>query len=159
MEEPLSINKEQFRALIKEVLEELDLYSKSAEELLMLTAATESHLGTYLTQVGGPARGVCQMEPATEKDIWNNYLKYKPDLAKRVSETAGTNTSLALKANLVYQIVMARIHYLRVKSPLPHHKDIEALASYWKSHYNTKLGKGTVKKAIESYEYYVREEA
>lgn len=47
-------------------------------ELLLLTCAAESAMGKYIMQVGGPARGIFQMEPNTEKDIWENWLKYKP---------------------------------------------------------------------------------
>ena len=155
LEEGVAIDKEQFRALIKDVLEELDLYSKSAVEQLMLTSATESHLGTYIQQIRGVAQGAFQMEPATEKDIWNNYLRYKPELAERVKDVCGTDKPFALKADLVYQIAMARVHYLRVPTPLPPHDDVIALATYWKDHYNTRLGKGTVEKAVESYEVYV----
>jgi len=157
--EIMSIDKDQLRQLIRDVLVEIDLHSDSAEELLMMTAATESHLGRYIEQVGGPAEGVFQAEPATIEDIWDNYLGYRPELPTRVIDVIGGGglSKFALRANLTYQIIMARIHYLRVKARLPAADDIGGLASYWKTHYNTKLGKGTVKKAIESYEYYVKE--
>jgi hypothetical protein len=57
-----------------------------------------------------------------------------------------------LRRNLAYAIVMARVHYLRVPSPLPDATDVPALAAYWKKHYNTHLGSGTVVKAIKKYE-------
>jgi hypothetical protein len=43
---------------------------------------------------------------------------------------------------------MCRLHYRRVAEPLPAAKDTEAMAAYWKAHYNTPLGKGTVEKAL-----------
>ena len=50
---------------------------------------------------------------------------------------------------------MCRVHYLRVRESLPQSSDINALAQYWKVHYNTIHGKGTVQKAIDAYAKYV----
>ena len=58
--------KEHLREMIQFVLMKYDLYSRNAEELLMLTAACESNLGHYFKQLGGgPALGIFQVEPAT----------------------------------------------------------------------------------------------
>lgn len=149
-----NVNPNQLRELITAVLVELDLYSANACELLMLTAAQESHLGYYIKQVGsGPAKGIFQMEPSTEKDIWKNYLKYKPDLAKRVGAMLGEADweSLQLTGNLLYQIAMARVHYYRRPEALPSRNNVDAMARYWKKHYNTHLGKGTVYEAVKNY--------
>jgi len=151
----------QLRQLIEEVLIELRLNSTNAVELLMLTAAQESHLGHYLMQVNnGPAKGIFQMEPATEKDIWENYLAYKEDLRKSVHSLMGAANfdHLQLKGNLLYQIAMARIHYLRVYEKLPNHLDVMAMARYWKKYYNTYLGKGRVEDAMYNYRRLVYEE-
>lgn len=149
----MAFDKRQFRALITAVLKEAGMYSDSAVELLMLTAAVESQLGTYLTQINGPARGVFQMEPATEKDLWRNYLEYQEATAKTVSryDSAGADD---LYWNLGYQIILARVHYLRVSEALPPADDVVALAKYWKKYYNTHLGKGDIDKAIEAYTRY-----
>lgn len=157
------MDKRQLSEMINTVLIYLDptiRYSPVANDLLMLTAATESHLGTYWRQLGGPARGIFQMEPATEKDIWANFLTYKQPLLKLVKDLLGpANFNFpALQWNLAYQIAMARVHYFRVKAPLPSYKShvdsheaVFALADYWKEHYNTHLGKGTPKKAYDDY--------
>jgi hypothetical protein len=132
----------QFRDhIIKPTLLNLDLYSKAAERLLLGTALTESGL-TFLKQFGeGPALGVYQMEPNTEQDIWNNYLNYRDDLADKIRELKiGMNTELI--GNLYYATAMCRIHYLRVPKPLPDEEDIAAMSNYWKTYYNSGLGKG-----------------
>ncbi len=151
------MDKNQLRNLIHVVLGEIGLYSEDAVELLMLTAATESNLGYYLVQKGGgPARGIFQMEPDSENDIWVNYLRYKPKLKGVISEAFPISGSLLdeMEINLGYQIAMARIHYLRVPEKLPSKKDTHAMALYWKRYYNTYLGKGTTEKAIGKYERY-----
>lgn len=154
------IDKEQLRDLIEQVLHYLEPeipYSETAVELLMLTAAQESHLGTYLKQLGeGPARGIFQMEPATESDIYENYLKYKTELNGKILDLHGTVAIGEgfvldpLQVNLAYQIAMARVHYRRVSDPLPE-IEVTALAAYWKKHYNTRLGRGTVEEAVHNY--------
>ena len=147
----MSIEADQLRTLIKEVLVYLGHYSESAVELLMLTAAVESNCGTYIEQVNGPARGIFQMEPATEKDIWKNWLVYHGDMESAVLQIMLMYADWDLRANLVYQIAMARIHYLRVAERLPGSKDVIAMASYWKQYYNTLKGKGTKEKARQKY--------
>lgn len=146
----------QLRMLIEEVLIELGppLNSPDAVELLLLTAAQESHLGYYIVQVGnGPAKGIFQMESATAKDIWKNFLKYKPDIARSVDALTGVACwdDLQLKGNLLYQIAMARVHYYRRPEPLPSKDDHVGMAEYWKKHYNTHLGKGTIEEALKNY--------
>ena len=138
--------------IIRPTLKRIGHYSRSAEELLMLTAATESVMGKYIHQVGGPALGIYQMEPATARDIWANYLAYKRPLADEIrnwGEGPGP-----LPGNLYYATAMARVHYLRVPEGLPSAMDEWGLAKYWKDHYNTHLGKGTVEKAVEMYREY-----
>lgn len=144
--------------VIRPTLDHIGLWSESAEELLMLTAAQESAMGRYLRQITGPAVGVFQMEPATHKDHWANYLAYKPDLAERVlGLRLGWTDDRAqeMAGNLYYAAAMARVHYRRNPNALPRAQDVRGLAAYWKAAYNTPLGHGTVEQAIESYKRYV----
>jgi len=147
----------QLRELIRTILIEADLYSEDAVELLMMTAAVESRLGYYIKQINGPARGIFQMEPATEKDLWKNYLEYRPSRAEVIARF-DTSDDRDLWYNLGYQILLARMHYVRVPKPLPPHNDLFAMARYWKEFYNTYQGAGTVQKAVEAYERYCLKE-
>lgn len=161
------MNKYQLRDAIKDVLYYLHPsvpYSGTAVELLMFTAAAESDLGNYIKQIQGPALGIFQMEPATERDIWAHFLnrrlwrgKVKDLMFREVRLFNMSN----LKYNLAYAIAMARIHYFRVSEKLPDVKfksdglptqsGIDELARYWKKYYNTRLGKGTVAEAANKY--------
>ena len=89
----------QIRSLvIRPALSKINLWSPSAEELVLGTAIVESGL-TYIRQWGdGPA--VC------------------------------------------------RLCYYRKAEALPEAGDIEGQGQYWKAHYNTPLGKGTVTKYV-----------
>jgi len=131
--------------VIRPTLIEIGLQSTAAEQLLLGTAMQESEL-VHRRQLGnGPARGFFQMEPATHNDIWENFLKFKKDLAKKVTNLMSSPTAdkiEQLETNDRYACAMARVHYLRAKGALPAANDIKGMANYWKQHYNTPLGAG-----------------
>lgn len=157
----MSFDCDQFRALIRSTLQMTkDLWSPEAEELLLGTAAHESHLGTYLRQIKGPARGAFGMEPANERDIWNNYLTFRPDRVDELGFICGVvmPSDSALEADLRYQILMARLHYRRIKQPLPHIDDLSGQAEYWDRHYNRNPHKGWPRQYIADYLRLVRPE-
>lgn len=149
------IDVKQFRDIIVvPALKEIGLHSDAAVELVLGTAIQESRL-QYLKQLGnGPALGVFQMEPATHNDIWQNYLKYKADLAVKVGRLAHTIAPHALATDLLYAAAMCRVHYLRVPAALPPQGDYEAQAAYWKEFYNTHLGAGTEEEYLENWQSY-----
>ncbi len=153
----MSFYKLQFRDLIADTLDEIGLYSEDATNLLLGTAAQESHFGTYLRQLkSGPALGVFQMEPNTYKDIWNRYITYKQDLHIKIKdaiEAPLTPSCDDMVWNLKLAIIMARVHYLRVKESLP--TEISGYAKYWKKYYNTYLGAGTEEEFIRNYKEFV----
>lgn len=148
------INPDQLREyVIRPVLKTLDLYSQQAEELLLLTAAHESKLGYFLHQVGGPALGIYQCEPATHDDCWTNFLAYKPKLAELVREWGGSAETMT--GNLFYATAIARCQYLRDPEPLPFASDVRGMANYWKRVWNTSQGRGTPDQAFDAYKRFV----
>ncbi|MAF34299.1 hypothetical protein CMO91_00465 [Candidatus Woesearchaeota archaeon] len=159
----MSLDLGQFRDLVvRPTLKEFGMYSEAAEQLLMGTIAQESR-GTYLKQLGnGPALGLFQMEPNTHEDIWLNYLKYRPTTQEELlAQVPSASHDYALMhhvppheelvSNLKYATIMCRLHYRRVPKSLPKAGDIEGLARYWKEHYNTALGAGTVEEFCENF--------
>jgi len=154
----MGINKNQLEQLIINTLMEIKLCSPSAVNLLLGTAAQESHMGKYIKQLQGPAVGIFQMEPATHDDIWDNYLKYiSRSTINNIYNSAKTDFSDSdmLEYNLKYAIIMCRLHYRRVKERLPKYDDLNALAQYWKKYYNTWMGKGTTEQFINNFERFV----
>lgn len=129
----------------------LQLSGRAVEELLVGTAIHESGDGRSLDQVRGPALSPWQMEPATHDDIWANFLAFRADLMARTKSLAAPGVGLLtqLPGNLIYAAGMARLRYYRVKDALPGVGDIQAQASYWKAHYNTPSGAGTVQEYID----------
>lgn len=149
----MSLDPAALRAQIQATLTPLGLYSADAEELLMATCAQESLLGTYRSQVGGPARGIFQMETADHDDIWTNFLAYHFDLAAAVRGLSGqlSPTATDLVNNDAYAIAMARVHYARKPGALPAATDLAGLFHYYKQWYNTPLGAATQAEFNEHY--------
>lgn len=137
--------------IIAPVLERLGMYSKAAEDLLVGTACVESMCGYWLTQVNGPALGIYQMEPATHDSVWWNNLRYDTDRAEMVKRF-GLPDALSgqLSGNLFYATAMCRVHYwYRSADPIPQH--LIGQAEYWKEHWNTSSGAGTVEDYLAKY--------
>jgi len=143
----VSIHDRQLRDLIRRTLADVDLWSSAAENLLLGTCAQESRLGTYIRQLGGPALGIMQIEPATFQWLQGKYCKRFPEIA--------TAAAPQLEWDLRLSIIMARLRYLVVPSPLPAAGDMHGLAAYWKKYYNTEAGSGTLKEFAENYLRYV----
>lgn len=146
----MSYNRKQFESLIRRVLKETDeeLCSDSAVNLLLGTAAQESKFGTFLTQIKGPAIGCFQMEPTTFRWIQQKYENTYKTIKFRVPE--------AMEWDLRLAIIMCRLRYRPIAKALPEADDIQGLAEYWKTAYNTVSGRGTVGEFIANYNQYVR---
>ncbi len=156
----MGLNPSQLRMLvIRPALEHIDLWSMAAEELVLGTAAQESNF-TYLHQVKGPALGLFQMEPATYNDIWTRYLSTEGNthFRERLKELAGSIVipdPEVMVYNLRFAAAMCRIFYRRIKAKLPDAGDLEGQADYWKTYYNTRLGKGTPAQYAKAWQTYV----
>lgn len=149
------------RYIIEDTLRDMDkvkpgAYSEDAVALLLGTAAVESGMGYHLVQLGGgPGRGPLQVEPETEYDIWNNYLRYRTELRRfvvglmgqRASELRVNHTGQVIRKsklerdaplilaelthNFKYNTTMARIKYIRSSMKLPNRRDVRAMADCW----------------------------
>lgn len=140
--------------VVRPALQTLTLWSPDAENLVLETFAQESHCGFWLDQADkfdrdGPAYGPGQMEKITHDDIWQNYLLYQRDLSSAVRSLSILQDVEELRWNLLYAAAMTRVHYRRVKSPIP--SSLEGRAEYWKQHYNTPKGKGKPEEYIRNW--------
>lgn len=162
----MSINKAQLIDLVEDTLIEMALYSDEAKDLVLGTIAQESHFGTYIKQIKGPAKGIAQIEPYTHDDMWENFIRYKEDIqaylfsitsarSRKTYEGHQLPDASELVWNLKYSIAMCRVFYLRRPEPIP--KDLVGQAEYYKLHYNTNRGKATVEEYIKNYRRFVLE--
>lgn len=152
------IDPQQFRDLVvRPVLRDMRMWSLAAERLVLGTVAAESEMGYSLKQRGGgPAVGVCQMEPTTAKDLLKRYLSGRRDIDRRFQAAFQLLTdeyinwalvplariSEKIMSDLRFAVGLCRLRYWVVPEHLPEPHDVEALALYWKRHYNTALGAG-----------------
>ena len=116
-------------------------------------------------QVAG-AYGLCQAEPWTVKDMFENWRglnhtksEYWEALksflpAKNLLFVGQNQTAIAyeLQTNDGFSIATCRLHYKRKPSAIPRIGHPESLAVYWKAEYNTAKGKGTIDHFVELYE-------
>lgn len=141
----------QFKAdIVRPVLSALALPGDLEARVQLTTgiALVESGL-RYIRQVGGPALGICQMEPATHYDMWQTFFPSRPDLGHVVSGylparfSVGTVASAAaLEESLAYSVAMAACRFFRSPVLLPARGDAAAMCAAWKAGYNTSAGKG-----------------
>ena len=145
---------------IRPALQILEMGGPVAEQLVLGTAIQESLLVHRQQLGGGPALGLFQMEPATHDDCWENFLRFHPAIADKVRQTlAAGQQPIAdtMRVNDRYAAAMCRIRYRRVSDPLPAPNDMQALADYWKQHYNTPLGAGTPHEFLAKWPQYVND--
>ena len=118
---------------------------KDWTRLLCLTIATESNMGQLTKQIGGPARGITQVEPSTEKEALAWLSKRHPKTYEalsrlRVPAKVGIHEA---EYNMAYSIGLAYAVY-RMKKADPTKKSAKELAKLYKKHYNTYKGKATI---------------
>jgi hypothetical protein len=147
----MSINAKQLRELIiRPTLKDMGMWSESAENLLMGTAAQESHLGSQIKQLGGgPALGIYQCEPATHEDVASWAIR------KGLIRSSSGIDQDRLIYDLKYATMICRLHYYRVPKAIPDANDLDGLSNYWKVFYNSVKGKGTVDEFKENYVRFV----
>lgn len=153
------LNVEHLRDFVVEpVLKELNLWSLSAEQLVLGTGVHESNL-FYLHQIGGgDAVGLFQMQPDTYYDTWTNYLLYRPDLQELLRRFMSEHPfgPEQMAGNINFACAMCRIHYRRHPKKLPPANNARAMAEYWKLVYNTPLGAGSIESFEQSFTTYVQ---
>ena len=134
--------------------------SKNANFLSLCTAAIESKCGYYIKQVGGPALGIWQMEPATYRDIWyncdalgtNEFGKLMISMSNR--DDGIDKRMMSLVSNPMYACAMARLKYAMDPKPLPDYNNIRQVYDYYKRIYNTPLGASTYAKFKQAWLYH-----
>lgn len=130
--------------IVTPALTKIGLASPAAINLVTGIGLAESGYRTR-RQVGGPALGFWQMEPATEQDCWTNFLDYRPLLAALVCKLSGRReqeiTPQLLLNNDLYAAAMCRVKLYRSPKPLPSATCALALSLFHKEVYNTSLGK------------------
>ena len=149
--------------VIRPTLKHLNLWSPTAENLLLGTAAQESGLGEHLKMDNHRALGIYQITPRMHRNIWDNFLASQPDLASKVRGLASQHEFLQhphaeLATNLSYATAVALMVYLRRGKPLPSNSkdNPERLGRCWHNNFHSKP-QGTVDEFVSHYNALVRD--
>ena len=146
--------------IVRPILLRMEMWSEAAENLLWGTAVHESGGLRWIDQVTGPgdatpgpARGFYQIEPATLDDLYTSTLAFRPNLRALMwsfeAPRPGRHEQLA--TNPGYATAAARLLYWRIRAPLPAAEDLDGLARYWKTYWNTEKGRGTPAQFVMHY--------
>ena len=133
-----------------------------AHALLLRIAAVESRLEWRRQRRDGPGSGWWQVEPLTAADMlswmamrrhwraWARILCPSGAADRYFAADVGAHdwASIELQQRLIvdpfFACQMARVKLWRAPDPLPIQGDVRGQARYWKRHYNTELGAGTI---------------
>jgi len=134
---------------------------KAEIEMMLLTIAAESSFVHRMQFSGGPARGLCGMEPATVLDTFR-WLEGKTEYWKRLTSIWMGLKSIPfftpteeevgehLQKHDPFALALARLHYKMFPAKFP--EDLWNQATYWKKIWNTAAGAGTVDYAMIEWE-------
>ena len=144
--------KREIKEIIDWTLHELNMHSDDAVKLVYRTGMAETKYKHLIQMGGGPAIGFFQCEPATMRDIIDNYATYRPEIMSKLWALGydDKDAEMRLMGSIPLQVAFCRLKYRRDKHAIPSSDHMEAQASYWKRVYNTELGKGTVKHFMEA---------
>lgn len=121
----------------------------NADKLLLETAGAETLKGKLKDPTKYAGMGITQFDKMPFQDVKdrvrsidkikvNNYFDIDLDLVEWEH----------LRYNPLLAMIFTRLKYKKIKEVIP--KSLSGRAMYWKDHYNTLLGKGTVKHYIEA---------
>ena len=155
-----SIKTEQLKQTIIAVQERISIpTNNNTVDLILETSAVESLRGIFVKQTKGPARGILQMEPVTEKYLQKWLKQYHPIIYSEVMSFYNKSKSKEWNRthNVPYQIAMSTTYYWHRCGD-----DLISLietrnnrAKVWKQFYNTYKGKGTIAEYHKKAETYL----
>lgn len=122
----------------------------AAVYLLCETAAAETQYGTYADPTpNGAGRGLYQCDEMPFKDV---ISRARRDDIAAIKTAFDVDLTIAQWNDLNYSpllaTIVARLHYKLRPGAIP--LSLQGRAQYWKTYYNSVLGKGTVEHYIAS---------
>ncbi len=114
----------------------------TAIEMIIETAIAETGLGQIEDKTVGAGMGITQFDDKPFQDIRDRNQKLRPKILKDLGIDINLVEWDDLRYNQFLALLFTRLHYWLKGDPIP--QTIEERAKYWKLHYNTALGKGTV---------------
>lgn len=119
----------------------------TAVEMIIETAIAETGLGRIEDKTDGAGMGITQFDKIPFADVRDRSIKLRPAILKELGVDIAKVNWDDLRYNIFLSLLFARLLYWLKGDPIP--ATIEERAKYWKLHYNTKDGKGTVEHYLE----------
>ena len=129
--------------------------TEEARNLVFETGVAESDY-SHLEQIGGgPGISFWQLELGTVCDIWENFILYRKPYIEAMYKLGLIENDLtfSILTNISLACAFCRIFYRRMPGPIP--GSLPGRAAYWKKHYNTAKGKGSVDRYIATNMKYI----
>lgn len=120
---------------------------ETAVHMIIETAVAETGLGKIEDKTDAAGMGITQFDKIPFADVRDRCIKLKPQIEKDLGVDITKVDWDDLRYNIFLSLLFARLLYWLKGEPIP--KTIEERAAYWKLHYNTPLGKGTVEHYLE----------
>ncbi|MFY4767444.1 hypothetical protein ACOTV5_02300 [Aliarcobacter butzleri] len=120
---------------------------ETAVEMIIETAVTETGLGRIKDTTDAAGMGITQFDKIPFADVRDRCIKLKSKIEKELGVDITKVEWDDLRYNIFLSLLFARLLYWLKGDPIP--QTIQERAAYWKLHYNTKLGKGTVEHYLE----------
>lgn len=115
----------------------------AAENLLIETASAETNIGKTLDRTWMAGIGIMQFDRIGFDDV---KMRTPQRLKMKVLQRFGVDIDRAEHTDLRYSpllsVIFARLKYRLIPDPIP--QTLEERGLYWKKHYNSYAGKGTV---------------
>lgn len=121
---------------------------EEAVRLLCETAVAETLCGTLPDRTrNGAGRGVTQIDEVPFYDTIKRASQHDVDVLEKAFDFNLRDLKwIEITYSPLLAMVVCRLHYKLRPGAIP--KTVEGRAEYWKTHYNTVLGKGNVKDYI-----------
>lgn len=120
----------------------------TAKEQIIETAIAETGLGQIEDKTPNSAgMGITQFDKMPFEDVKKRTMKLRPKILADLKVDIATVKWEDLKFDHFKSLLFTRLLYWLKGDPIP--ATIEERAKYWKLHYNTKAGKGTVEHYLE----------
>lgn len=155
------VNKRRLSRTVYAVLDRVTFVPTSTKihDVVMETIATESNMGYYVVQVGGPALSLCQIEPSTAKEL-EGWLKVNhKDVYREIREfwEYSKSDEYNYTNNVPYNIALClAVYWWRTGYNLLDLCDTrQSRAATYKLVYNSVLGKNSTQRYISDAERYI----
>lgn len=119
----------------------------TAKEMIIETAIAETGLGQIEDKTIGAGMGLTQFDKLPFDDIKKRNMRLRAKILDELKIDIALVGWDDLRYNQFLALLFTRLHYWLKGDPIP--KTIEERAAYWKTHYNTSAGKGTIEHYLE----------